>query len=92
MVDKILRIVSRRYHVSPDEIKGKRRTENIASARHVCIYLIRQMTDLSQSAIGVYFDRDHTTILNSIKTVEKNIHNNPTLDYEIEEMLREIRN
>lgn len=92
VVDKIFRIVSRRYHVSPDEIKGKRRTENIASARHVCIYLIRQMTDLSQSAIGVYFDRDHTTILNSIKTVEKNIHNNPTLDYEIEEMLREIRN
>ncbi len=92
VVDKIFRAVSRRYHVSPDEIKGKRRTENIASARHLCIYLIRQLTDLSQSAIGVYFDRDHTTILNSIKTVEKNIQKNPNLAFEVEEMIRELRN
>ena len=92
VVDSIFRAVSRKYNISPDEIKGKRRTEQIASARHICIYLIRQMTDLSQTAIGAYFDRDHTTILNSIKTVEKNISENPTLDYEIEEMIREIRN
>ena len=92
VVDSIFRAVSKKYNISPDEIKGKRRTEQIASARHICIYLIRQMTDLSQTAIGAYFDRDHTTILNSIKTVEKNISENPTLDYEIEEMIREIRN
>ena len=92
VVDSIFRTVSKKYNVSPDDIKGKRRTESIASARHICIYMIRQLTDLSQSAIGTYFDRDHTTILNSIKTVERNIRENPTLDYEIEEMIREIRN
>lgn len=91
VVDKIFRTVSKKYSVSPDEIKGKRRTESIASARHICIYLMRQLTDLSQSAIGVYFDRDHTTILSSLKTVERNIATNPSFDYEIEELLREIR-
>ena len=92
VVDKIFRVVSKKYKVSPDDIKGKRRTENIASARHICIYLIRQLTDLSQSAIGAYFDRDHTTILNSIKTVERNIRENPSIDYDIEDMMREIQN
>ena len=91
IVDTIFRVVSKKYNVSPDEIKGKRRTGNVASARHICIFMIRQLTDLSQAAIGAYFDRDHTTILNSIKTVEKNIRDNPSLDYEIEEMLREAR-
>ena len=43
------------------------------------------------AAIGVYFDRDHTTILSSLKTVERNIATNPSFDYEIEELLREIR-
>ncbi|MBO7293321.1 MAG: hypothetical protein J6V07_05245, partial [Clostridia bacterium] len=92
VVDKIFRVVSKKYKISPDDIKGKRRTENIASARHICIYLIRQLTDLSQSAIGAYFDRDHTTILNSIKTVERNIRENPSIDYDIEDMMREIQN
>ena len=91
IVDKIFRTVSKKYNVAPDEIRGKRRTESIASARHICIYLMRQLTDLSQSAIGVYFDRDHTTILSSIKTVERNISTNPSFDYEIEELMREIR-
>ena len=65
VVDKIFRVVSKKYKVSPDDIKGKRRTENIASARHICIFLIRQLTDLSQSAIGVHFDRDHTTVIHA---------------------------
>lgn len=91
VIDKVFRAVSKKYKVSPDEIRGKRRTENVAIARHICIYLIRQLTDLSQSAIGVHFDRDHTTIINSIKTVEKNIRENPSFDYEIEELLREIQ-
>ena len=91
VVDKIFRVVSRRYNVHPDDIKGNRRTQNIATARHICIYMIRQLTDLSQSAIGVHFDRDHTTVINSIKTVEKSIRENPSTEYEIEEMLREVR-
>lgn len=91
VVDKIFRAVSKRYNVSVDEMKGPRRISNIATARHICIYIIRQLTDLPQEAIGSYFDRDHTTILNSIRTVEKNIRINPSLDYEIEDIIRDIR-
>ena len=90
-MDRIFRVVSQRYRVSPDEIKGKSRKENIATARHISIYLARQITDLSQSAIGAYFDRDHTTVLNSIKTVEKNMAENSAFSFEVEELLRELR-
>jgi chromosomal replication initiator protein len=90
IMDKIFRVVSTRYKVSPDDIKGKSRKENIATARHISVYLARQQTDLSLSAIGAYYDRDHTTIMNSSKTVEKTIHDNSAFAFEVEELIREI--
>ncbi len=91
VVNKVFRVVSRKYEIHPDDLKGNRRTQGIARARHICIYIIHQMTDLSLSAIGVYFDRDHTTIINSIKWVEKAVRETPSLEYDIEEMIREVR-
>lgn len=90
-MDRIFRTVAARYRVSPDEIKGKSRKETIATARHISIYLATQLTDLSQSAIGAYYDRDHTTIGHSIKKVERSIHQDPNFAYEVEELIREIR-
>ena len=90
VMDKIFRVVSHRYKIAPDDIKGKSRKENIATARHITAYLARQLTDLSYSAIGAYYDRDHTTIMNSIKTVEKNVHDNSAFAFEVEELIREV--
>ena len=90
IMDKIFRVVSLRYKVSPDDIKGRSRKENIATARHISIYLARRLTDLSQSAIGAYYDRDHTTILSSLKAMEKNIRENSAFAFEVEELIREI--
>ena len=91
MMGQIFRVVSQRYRVSPDDIKGKSRKGNIATARHICVYLASELTDLSQSAIGAYFDRDHTTVLHSIKKVEKSMEENPTFAFEVDELIRELR-
>lgn len=90
-VEKIIAAVSAKYKVSKDEICGKKRNANIAMARHICIYMIRELTDLSQSAIGNYFDRDHTTIINSIRFIENEMKITSSLEYEIEEMIRKIK-
>ncbi len=90
-VEKIVAAVSAKYKVSKDEICGKKRNANIVMARHICIYIIRELTDLSQSAIGNYFDRDHTTVLNSIRFIENEMKITSSLEYEIEEMIRKIK-
>ena len=42
------------------------------AARQIAMYLIRSMTNLSLDDIGKQFDnRDHSTVLYSIKQVEK---------------------
>ena len=82
-VDKILTNVSRHYSVSVEDLKGKKRT--------ISIYIIRTMTEMSLPAIGKVFNRDHTTIINSLEKVENEIKGNPTLDIEIKALLKEIK-
>ena len=90
-VDRILECVSRHYGIPVEDIKGRARTRDIASTRHIAIYLIRSLTGMSLPAIGKVFGRDHTTILSSLDTVEKDISRNPLLEIELAELAKEIR-
>ena len=77
--------------MTPADIKGARRSKEIAFARHVSIYIVRQVTDLSLPSIGKILNRDHTTILSSITVVEQKMAESPILEQEILDMIAEIR-
>ncbi len=63
-IDQILDMVSEHYHLSVEEIRGQSRKAPIAHARHVAIYLIREITHDSWKHIGSLFgNRDHTSIM-----------------------------
>ncbi len=91
VVDKIFHVVSDHYRVPIEEIRGKKRNDNIAKARHMCIYLIRQQTELSLSDIGREFSRDHTTVIASIKYIEGQIRSVPGAESEVNELLSQIK-
>lgn len=90
-VDRILATVSKTYGISTEDIKAKKRTSSIVNARHVCIYLIRQLTDLSFSAIGEIFGRDHATIMSSFKKVETLSSTNQGFSSELAEMMTDLK-
>lgn len=70
--DRILSTVSDYYKVSKKDIIGKSRKKEIVSARHVGIYLTRQILGLSYSEIGKIFgSRDHSTIMSACKSIDK---------------------
>ena len=70
-IDTVQRVVEEFYHVSHEELIGKRRTANIAFARHVAVYLANSLCEMTTPAIGAEFGgRDHSTVLNSLKVVE----------------------
>ena len=91
LVDKILEVVSHNYGVTVDNIKSKKKTDNIANARHVAVYIIRKMTTLSLKSIGAIFDRDHATILSSINKIDNNIKTVNNLGASINKMIKEIK-
>ena len=50
-----------------------KRNANVSTARQMAMYIIREITGMSMEAIGSEFQRDHSTVVYSINTMEKNI-------------------
>ena len=64
---KIINTVADYYNLAPSQLTGKIRTGQIALARHIAMYLIRNMLDVSLKRIGDMFGgKDHTTVMNGI--------------------------
>ncbi len=91
LIERIISAVCKNYSVSEDDIKSKKKSENIANARHICIYVIRKMTDLSLPSIGKIFSRDHSTIISSINKVDINIKTKKNYEEEIDNLIKTIK-
>ena len=91
LCDKILRMVADKYNVSPDDIKSNKRTGNITSARHLAIYMMREMTSLNLSSIGNILNRDHSTVISSIKKIEGEIKQSKSLESEINALIFKVK-
>lgn len=85
-IEKILNEVARTYNVMPADIRGKKRNANVSAARQMTMYIIREVTGMSMEAIGQEFQRDHSTVVYSIKTMAENI----TKDQHLKEMCSDI--
>ena len=87
-LDQITEAVCNYYKVSERDIFGKRRFRNIVVPRQVICYIARfHISGLSLKDIGLYLgNRDHTTVINSIKRVEDEISYNYRFKDEINEI------
>jgi len=67
---EIVDLVAAEMDVPQEDIVSKKRSQDIAWARHVAIYLCRELTDNSLARIGEHFGgRDHSTVLHSYHKV-----------------------
>ncbi|MBQ9117222.1 MAG: chromosomal replication initiator protein DnaA, partial [Clostridia bacterium] len=89
--DRIISKVSQKYCVSKEDIYSKKRSSNIALARHVCVYLLRKLSDMPYKQIGRLFAKDHSTIMHSFTTIEDEIQHNTQLEIEINELITELK-
>ncbi len=89
-LDRVFITVTKKYGISKEEMIGPKRNKEIANARHACVYLIRQVTDMSLPAIAKVFNRDHATIMSSLKNIESRIKTDPDLLTDLNDMKKEI--
>ena len=75
--DIIIEETAKYFSISPEDIKGPSRAKPFVVARQISMYLLRTLTNFSLSEIGEFFSRDHSTVINSLKQIEKNIKANP---------------
>jgi chromosomal replication initiator protein len=90
-VDLVQQVVCNHYKISLDEIKGKKRTSNVAIARQIAMYICRIYLDESFPKIGIEFGgKDHSTVIHSVDKIKKELKTNPQLEIEIQKLISEI--
>ena len=78
--ESIIRETARYYSLKEEDLRGQSRSKNTAMARQVSMYLMRSLTNLSLKDIGAeYEDRNHATVLSSIRKVEDLLKTDPNM-------------
>lgn len=91
--DTIIQEVARFYEMDSEVLRGQSQNKDVAAARNVAMYIIREMTQLSLSEIGQHFGgRHHSTVLNSINRIEKNMKEQPELTEIIKDITTAVNN
>ncbi len=91
-IDRVQRVVSEYFNVTPADLKGKKRTKQVTFPRQVAMFIIREITDYSTTEIGLEFGgRDHTTVMHSCTRIEDRMKGDPTLEPTVGELIRSVK-
>lgn len=85
--DKIARVTASYFDVDIKDIKGTARGQKVSIARHISIYLCREITNQSFVNIAEYYNKKHTTIMFAHEKIKKE----QSINRDIANALREIR-
>jgi len=91
-IDNILRVVADYFKLSYNDLKGKKRTKNIAFPRQIAMYIARDITEYSTTELGFEFGgRDHTTVMHACQKIEERLKLDPNLESTIQSLVRSIK-
>ncbi len=86
-IDSIQTIVCKFFKISKNEMLSSRRSRYLVRPRQTAIYLTKILTTKSLPEIGREFsNRDHTTIIHSVKTIEKLREKDPSMNDNINKL------
>jgi len=71
--EKILDIVSQSFGIKPDDLLNKSQSRDSVLPRQISMYLLRSLLKMPYLKIGKYFDKDHSTVMSSIRQVSKGL-------------------
>lgn len=91
-IDMIMDTVCEMTSVQPQDVNGKSRKKEFTRARQIVIYLASKLTSMPASRIGrLIGGRDHSTVIHSIRKIEKEIAKNKELSTLIQNIEKEIK-
>ena len=90
-IDLIQTLVCKFFKISKNEMLSSRRSRYLVRPRQTAIYLTKILTSKSLPEIGREFsNRDHTTIIHSVKTIEKLKEKDPEMIENINKLKNQI--
>ena len=87
----IIKVVSRYYDISPDQMITQKRSRDVSYPRQVAMFLCRELTGMSLPKIGqVFGGRDHTTVMHACDKIAGEMDQSADLRRAIIELKRNI--
>ena len=90
-IEKVAKAVGEYYGVSIADFLSSARNQRVSSARHVAVYMAREMTQKSFESIAEYFKKKHTTMLYSYEKIKDDLKTNKSLDQDVASIRRTLR-
>lgn len=88
--NNIIERICRNYNVSKDSVLSESRKSDLTTVRKICMYVLKNKLNMTLSKIGRFFQRDHSTVITSIKDVEKMIEKDSNLKQFIESIILSV--
>jgi len=86
-IDKIILTTSNYFNIKTEDIKSKKRTQNIAVPRQIAMYLCRELTDIPLLKIGENFGgKDHSTVIHAHKKIVADLKTDDNLKRTIKDI------
>ena len=90
--NRIINTVADYYNLTSQQLTGRIRTNQIAMARHIAMYLIRHMLDMPFLKIGSLFGgKDHSTVMNAVSKVEKSLKVDSGIATAVEQLQKRLK-
>ena len=87
----IIHHICKYYNIDEETLRGKNQSHEVANARQIAMYLIRDMVKIPLTEIGKEFGgKDHTTVLHSLKKVQGLLRTDPAFKETINEIVSNI--
>ena len=91
---EIIQAVADFYRLTLKDLRSTRRDRAIVRPRQLAMYLTKQLTPMALPDIAKFYERDHTTVMHAVKTIEEYLKRDKQLAREKDmliEQLREVR-
>ena len=89
--EKIAKTTADYYGVTLDDIKGSARSKKVSVARHIAVYLSRELSGKSFVSIAEYFGKKHPTIMFAHDKVYKDLQTNKELSVAVREIKQALK-
>ena len=88
----VQKVVASYFSISVNDLKSKKRSQNIAYPRQLAMYICREMTEYSSTEIGEIFGgRDHSTVIYSLEKIRGRFAIDANLDSTVETLKRQVK-
>jgi chromosomal replication initiator protein len=83
-IGSVIQVVAGFFQTTPELLACRSRKKQVLVPRQLAMYLCRRFTDASVGEIGEALNRDHPSVRNAIKKIERAIMERPPVRYQVE--------